>query len=204
MVLRGAGLLAFGLALMSLSWPDSARMRMASAWRPVFRRLLDAATTLSTSPRTALVIYLIAYLVLANMLWFYNDRYLIVLLPVVVALALGGRQQGAEVPRVAWIPLAIFAAVAVVGTRDALRFNQSLHDSWQSLVDSGIPSSDIDAGYVWNGWWLYAHPENLAKGQTVQDVPWVAAGHYSYVKQFKERPDRRVAESPYWTIAAST
>jgi hypothetical protein len=80
---------------------------------------------------------------------------------------------------VAWIPLAIFAAVAVVGTRDALRFNQSLHDSWQSLVDSGIPSSDIDAGYVWNGWWLYAHPENLAKGQTVQDVPWITTGRRS-------------------------
>jgi len=178
-VLRGAGLLAFGLALMSLAWPDSARARTASAWPPVFRQLPDAATTLSMSPRMPLVIYLIAYLVLANMLWFYNDRYLIVLLPVVVALALGGRQQGAEVPRVAWIPLAIFAAVAVVGTRDALRFNQSLHDSWQSLVDSGIPSSDIDAGYVWNGWWLYAHPENLAKGQTVQDVPWITTGRRS-------------------------
>jgi len=178
-VLRGAGLLAFGLALMSLAWPDSARARTASAWPPVFRQLPDAATTLSMSPRMPLVIYLIAYLVLANMLWFYNDRYLIVLLPVVVALALGGRQQGAEVPRVAWIPLAIFAAVAVVGTRDALRFNQSLHDSWQSLVDSGVPSSDIDAGYVWNGWWLYAHPENLAKGQTVQDVPWITTGRRS-------------------------
>ena len=178
-VLRGAGLLAFGLALVSLAWPDSARARTGSAWPPVFRQLLDAATTHSRSPRMPLVIYLIAYLVLANMLWFYNDRYLIVLLPVVVALALGGRQHGAEVPRVAWIPLALFAAVAVVGTRDALRFNQSLHDSWRSLVDSGIPSSDIDAGYVWNGWWLYAHPENLAKGQTVQDVPWITTGRRS-------------------------
>jgi hypothetical protein len=178
MVLRGSGLLAFGLALMSLAWPDVARARTASA-RPVFRRLLDAATTLSLSPRLPLVIYLIAYLVLANVLWMYNDRYLIVLLPVVVALALGGRQQGAAVPRLAWIPIAIFAAVAVVGTRDALRFNLSLHDSWQSLVDSGVPAPDIDAGYVWNGWWLYAHPENLAEGQTVQDVPWITTGRRS-------------------------
>jgi hypothetical protein len=180
-VLRGAGLLAFGLALMSLTWPEghSVRTRTASAWRPVFRRLLDAAKTISMSPRMPLVIYLIAYLVLANVLWMYNDRYLIVLLPVVVALALGWRQQGAEVPRLAWIPIVIFAAVAVVGTRDALRFNQSLHDSWQSLVDSGVPPSDIDAGYVWNGWWLYAHPENLAEGQTVQDVPWITTGRRS-------------------------
>jgi hypothetical protein len=175
MVLRGAGLLAFGLALLSLTWPDgqSARARTASAWRPVFHRLLDAANTLSMTPRMPLVIYLIAYLLIANVLWMYNDRYLIVLLPVVVALALGGRQHGADVPRLAWIAVAIFATVAVVGTRDALRFNQSLRDSWQALVDSGVRPSDIDAGYTWNGWWLYAHPENLAKGMTVEDVPWI-------------------------------
>ena len=99
-----------------------------------------------------LVIYLIAYLLLANVLWMYNDRYLIVLLPVVVALALGGRQHGAEVPRLAWVAMAIFATVAVVGTRDALRFNQSVRDSWQALVDSGVRPSDIDAGYAWTGW----------------------------------------------------
>ena len=111
-VLRGAGLLAFGLALMSLTRPEShspRALRTASAWRPVFRRLLDAVNTISMTPRMPLVIYLIAYLLLANVLWMYNDRYLIVLLPVVVALALGGRQHGAEVPRLAWIAMAIFA-----------------------------------------------------------------------------------------------
>jgi 4-amino-4-deoxy-L-arabinose transferase-like glycosyltransferase len=175
MVLRGAGLLAFGLALMLLIRPEgqSGRAPTASAWRLVFHRLLDAANTPSMTPRMPLVVYLIAYLLIANVLWMYNDRYLIVLLPVVVALALGGRQHGAEVPRLAWIAVAIFATVAVVGTRDALRFNQSLRDGWQALVDSGVRPSDIDAGYAWNGWWLYAHPENLATGMTVQDVPWI-------------------------------
>jgi hypothetical protein len=33
---------------------------------------------------------------------------------------------------------------------------------------------------------------------------WVAAGHYTYVTQFDRLPSRRVAESPYWAIAAST
>lgn len=200
MVLRGAGLLAFGLALLSLSWPDSARARTTSASRPVSRRLLDAATTLAMSPRVPLVIYLIAYLALANVLWMYNDRYLIILVPVVVALALGGRQQGAKAPRLAWIPIAIFAAVAVVGTRDALRFNQSLHDSWQSLVNSGVPASDIDAGYVWNGWWLYAHPENLAAGQTVQDVPWITTGRRStYILSKSELTGYDVVREVAWT-----
>jgi len=202
MMLRGAGLLAFGLALMSLTWPEgqSARSRTVSAWRPVFRRLLDAANTLSMAPRMPLVIYLIAYLLIANVLWLYNDRYLIVLLPVVVALALGGRQQSVEVPRLAWIAVAIFATVAVVGTRDALRFNQSLRDSWQALVDSGVRSSDIDAGYAWNGWWLYAHPENLAKGLTVQDVPWITTERRStYILSTSALAGYDVVREVAWT-----
>ena len=65
--------------------------------------------------------------------------------------------------------------VAVGGTRDALRFNQEVRDTWQALVDSGVPPSEIDAGYAWTGWMLYAHPENLSHGLTVEDVPWVTS-----------------------------
>ena len=108
------------------------------------------------------------------MLWFYNDRYVLVLLPLVVALALGHRDQ-TVVPRLAWAALALFAVIGLAGTRDSLRFNQAVRDTWQSLVDSGVPPSDIDAGYVWSGWVLYAHPENLAPGLTADDVPWITS-----------------------------
>jgi len=202
MVLRGAGLFAFGLALMSLTWPEgqSARARPAPQRRGGFHRLLDAANTISMAPRMPLVVYLIAYILIANVLWMYNDRYLIVLLPVLVALALGGRQHGADVPRLAWIAVAVFATVAVVGTRDALRFNQSLRDNWQALVDSGVPASDIDAGYAWNGWWLYAHPENLAKGMTVQDVPWITTERRStYILSTSALDGYDVVREVAWT-----
>jgi hypothetical protein len=202
-VLRGAGLLAFGLALMSLTRPEShspRARRTADTSRPVFPRLLDAVHTISTTPRIPLVIYLIAYLLLANVLWMYNDRYLIVLLPIVVALALGGRQHGAEVPRLAWIAMAIFATVAVVGTRDALRFNQGVRDSWQALVDSGVRPSDIDAGYAWTGWSLYAHPENLPKGLTVQEVPWVTSNRrLTYIFSKSALAGYDVAREVAWT-----
>ena len=65
--------------------------------------------------------------------------------------------------------------VAVVGTRDALRFNQSVRDNWQALSISGVRPSDIDAGYAWTGWMLYAHPENLSNGLTAKDVPWITS-----------------------------
>jgi hypothetical protein len=189
-ILRGAGLLAFALALMSLRMSDSSSPFMSRTnlvSRSRLRRLLDAVKTIPMTTRTPLVIYLVGYLLLANVLWMYNDRYLIVLVPIIVALALGVRQQGAEVPRVAWLATVVFAMVAVVGTRDALRFNQSVRDSWQALVDSGVRPSDIDAGYAWTGWWLYAHPENLAKGQTIRDVPWITS---------KRRPTYILSKAP--------
>jgi hypothetical protein len=189
-VLRGAGLLAFALALMSLKRPDGSSLltrQVTRASRPVLRRLLDAVRTIPMTTRTPLVVYLIAYLLLANVLWMYNDRYLIVLLPIIVALALGVRQHRTAVPRLAWAVTAVFAVVAIVGTRDALRFNQGVRDSWQALVDSGVRPSDIDAGYAWTGWALYAHPENLSRGQTVQDVPWITS---------KRRPTYILSKAP--------
>jgi hypothetical protein len=177
MILRGAGLVAFALAFLSLRRTDGPSPLSASTTLTPHSRLRAVLNVLKTIPMTTrapLVIYMAGYLLLANVLWMYNDRYLIVLLPILVALALG-RPHGAEVPRAAWASMAVIAVVAVMGTRDALRFNQSVRDSWQSLVDSGVRPSDIDAGYAWTGWMLYAHPENLANGQTAQDVPWITS-----------------------------
>ncbi len=201
MLLRGAGLLAFGLVLMSLTWPEkhSTHVRTTSASQPIVRRLLDAANSFAMTPRMPLLIYLVAYLFIANVLWMYNDRYLIVLLPIVVALALGGRQRGVELPRVAWIAVAIFATVAVVGTRDALRFNQGIRDTWQELVNSGVRPSDIDAGYAWNGWWLYAHPEHLSDGLTAEDVPWITSQrHPTYILSKSVLAGYEVAREVAW------
>ena len=176
-VLRGAGLLAFALALLSLRGQGTsvppARAESTAASLP--HRVLDAVKRIPITPCAPLIVYLVAYLLVANVLWMYNDRYLIVLLPVIVALALAGIGRGVEVPQMAWVATAVFAIVAVVGTRDALRFNESVRDTWQALVDSGVQPSDIDAGYAWNGWTLYAHPENLSSGLTVNDVPWITS-----------------------------
>jgi hypothetical protein len=176
--LRVVGVLAAALLLLSIpgrvpiSLPRLPMARRFVAFAARVRQLIPA---MAVTPRTPLVVYLAGYLLLANVLWMYNDRYLLVLLPVVAALALGRRVLRPEVPRLAWMVTAVFAVVAVAGTRDAIRFNEAVRDSWQALVDSGVPPSDIDAGYAWTGWVLYAHPENLARGLTVKDVPWITS-----------------------------
>jgi 4-amino-4-deoxy-L-arabinose transferase-like glycosyltransferase len=128
---------------------------------------------LTMTPRTPILVYFAAYIGLVNVLWFYNDRYMLILLPVLVVLALDHAGTRARPPRASWLLAAAFAVLALVGIRDTLRFNQAVRDTWQSLVDQGVPAADIDAGYAWTGWVLYAHPEHLAPGQTSNDVPWV-------------------------------
>jgi len=44
------------------------------------------------------------------------------------------------------------------------------------LRGKNIPFAHIDAGYVFNGWNLYAHPENLSPGAVPErDVPLVTS-----------------------------
>jgi hypothetical protein len=163
------------LASLAILYPPGPTRAAAGRRTTPWRRALAAVTPVLTTPRAPLLVYLMAYLVLVNVLWFYNDRYLLILLPVGVALTLGHRAGFFGAPRLAWALTALFGVVALAGTRDTLRFNQAVRDSWQTLVESGVRPTDIDAGYAWTGWVLYAHPENLADGLTINDVPWVTS-----------------------------
>lgn len=143
---------------------------------------------------------------------FYLDRYNLMLMVILVALTIGmpGEMDSTlipararVVPRLAVLALALFATVALVGTRDALRFNRTIGDVWRSLVHAGVPASDIDAGYAWNGWMLYAHPGNLAPGLSpLRDVPWITSDRrIEYViakaqRGIPRRPRALVAELP--------
>ncbi|MBZ5557000.1 MAG: glycosyltransferase family 39 protein [Acidobacteriia bacterium] len=113
------------------------------------------------------------HLILVNTLWLYNDRYYIVFAPLVAYLA---TRLG---PMRLWIAgplLALWACVAVTGARDMLGVNDTAGGIARRLEASGVKPWEIDAGYAWNGWRLYAHPENLAPGGDPQsDVPFVTS-----------------------------
>jgi hypothetical protein len=117
-----------------------------------------------------------------NVFWLYNDRYYVVLAPM---LAIVGARTLDRDGRGKWIAtaiLAVWAGIAVTGTRDMLGFGDACAKAAKELEASGIPPWDIDAGYVLNGWRLYAHPEYLPPGADRRyDVPFVtskAATHY--------------------------
>lgn len=191
-LLRGTGLLA-GALLLLLAFAH--RGAVQTAWvatRSALTRVrldVQSLSGFNARPRPAdggdvawamtrapLIAYFAGHLVIINLLWMYHDRYNVAILPVIIALVLataGRRTASLAIPSVV---LAAFAVTSLIGTRDALRFNEAVRDTRESLLEAGVAPSDIDAGYVWNGWGLYAHPSNLASGMTaLKDVPWISS-----------------------------
>ena len=113
---------------------------------------------------------------LINVLWFYYDRYYLVLFPTLIYLSLKIIPASRAAIITSWIGIAILAFISITGVWDALRFNQACLDACDYLRANGVPAAKIDAGYSLTGWTLYAHPENLSPGENPnEDVTWVTS-----------------------------
>jgi hypothetical protein len=126
-------------------------------------------------------------------LWLFYDRYALVLLPSAIALLLTGRVFPR--PRLALGLIALFGVVSFVGVHDHLQYNKALWRAVDDLRQRGVPDSDLDGGYVVNGWLHYAHPERAPRdGQGNVMVPWLTT---------KTSPGRyQIANShlPHWKL----
>ena len=135
--------------------------------------------------RTQWIIVSLAALHLAciNALWLYNDRYYVVLAPLVAIVGAQALDLDARAKWVAAVLLLAWSGIAISGTRDMLAFNEAAATLAREVEASGVPRWDIDAGYALNGWDLYAHPENLPPGADRRyQVPFVTSDgptHYS-------------------------
>ncbi|MDA1313117.1 MAG: glycosyltransferase family 39 protein [Acidobacteria bacterium] len=93
---------------------------------------------------------------LLTMLWALYDRYLLLVLPGMIAMMLPNR-------RLVWFPatvvlLALLAAFSFAGSRDHLAYQSTVWQAVDLLKEKGLPIRDLDAGYGVNGWLQYAHP----------------------------------------------
>jgi hypothetical protein len=129
------------------------------------------------SQSTMIIVTLgLLHLILINGLWFYHDRYYLVLLPPLICLAAKLSLETGFSRSAALSGILLLGFVSVSGTWDALRFNQACEEALQYLRRAGVPVSEVDAGYSLTGCMLYAHPENLPPGaKAAQDVPWVTS-----------------------------
>ncbi len=136
---------------------------------------------------------------LSAMLWLFYDRYVLPLVPCVTALLLAG--QPALRLRAAVLALALFGIASCIGVRNHLAYNGAVWDAVKSLRDSGARVAEIDGGYVVNGWFQYAHPQDAprdAKGAIV--VPGMTTDFVSLRYKVANAPMsgwRRVRDFPY-------
>jgi 4-amino-4-deoxy-L-arabinose transferase-like glycosyltransferase len=111
-----------------------------------------------------LAAFALCYLGLIHVLWLFNERYYLQLLPAAIPFCLRWLDEPQFSTRIAAALLAAQGAIGIAGTRDALRFNELCRTEYAALLHEGVSAYDIDAGYSLNGWMLYAHSENLPAG----------------------------------------
>ena len=104
---------------------------------------------------------LAGFLLLLALLWLLYDRYYLPLLPPVIALLL--MRGSIHRTKLATAGIACLAAISLVGTYDHLQLNRALWGAVEHLRQRGAGDSDINGGYVVNGWLQYAHPKNAPR-----------------------------------------
>ncbi len=143
-------------------------------------------------------------LVMTAILWIAADRYILAFLPVAIVPVL------AFDTRVSWrrgaAAVAVFLVIGVAVMRDRLGAERAVWAAVDDLRAAGVAASDIDAGYVVNGWLQYAHPEQAnrdAAGQvavpfvnSAAELPWIVAAadlpgtervrEYRFARTFRE------------------
>ena len=146
----------------------SASPRSPASWSPSSSAL--RRRSFATGPPAIIAVVLVLQLGAIEALWFYYDRYYLPLLPGLIYLVFAAMPSTTLARVAAAGGVALLAGVSISGAVDSFRFNAAVADARRSLLAQGIALSAIDAGYPLNGWWLYAHPENLPAGSRLQSA----------------------------------
>jgi 4-amino-4-deoxy-L-arabinose transferase-like glycosyltransferase len=83
-----------------------------------------------------------------------RDRYLLPLVPLVIAVVLWCARSSRLAAPVACVGVALFAAVSIAGVHDFLTFQSEVWETANAAHGSGIPRRDIDAGAGWDAYHL--------------------------------------------------
>ena len=169
-------------------WPDVAPVLKVLGTIFVVSLLAGLASLLrgavDWAPKRVLFAAGVLHLAIINGAWLYYDRYYLVLTPTLALLAaapfatLSTRPTDPTGRIRTWpavVTLIVWAFISVTGTRYVLANNAASVAMARDLEAKGVPPADINAGYPWTAWHLYAHPENLAPDMTIADVPWVTS-----------------------------
>jgi Dolichyl-phosphate-mannose-protein mannosyltransferase len=140
----------------------------------ILMKVIDVAV--NQAPLRLFVWYAFSHFVLIMAVWLFDawgsDRYSIVLLPPLIVILANSQLKS----KTTIAGIAILALVSMLVTWSETQNNRAAAEALAWLRNRGIPFAEIDAGYALDGWYLYAHPENLAPGNIPErDVPFVTS-----------------------------
>lgn len=120
---------------------------------------------------------------------FSFDRYLLILLPIILLYYSRVLKLYSWSISVFLITLFIFIIYSTIGTYNYLSWNKIRWNLADNLVESGVSKKDIEAGYEWNGWNIYNSSFKLNDTTPVW-APWyikeLTPGHHmKYIISFE-------------------
>jgi hypothetical protein len=125
-------------------------------------------------PGTILLLNGLLQLLLLGVLWLFYDRYYLPLLPGVIALFVGRLHLSKRVTALILAGVLWWGTIAITGTIDMFRVSVAVAQTRAWLLRQGVARAQIDAGYVFNGWWLYAPALPYGRGPE-PDVPFITS-----------------------------
>jgi hypothetical protein len=153
--------------------------------------------------RNPVVIFSAVQLVVIFVTPFFNDRYLLFIVPGVLALAGQANLSTGPIGLTRLVALGILVFFSVALTHDYFAWNSTRWSLGRRALARGIPPSDIEGGLEWNGWFADPNPgssqkrvpDGLALPVTRIHFPNVT-GRYGI--SFSVLPGTRIADSlPY-------
>jgi hypothetical protein len=165
-------------------------------------KVVDVIRAGIEKPLGLFVWYASVHFALIIALWFFgrwnSDRYSLVLLaPLIVLLVTNDVRS-----KVALGCITILYAISMLVTWNENQTSRATAEALAWLRGKSIPFASIDAGYVFNGWNLYAHPDNLSPGDVPErDVPLVTSGEKkTYIIAASPIAGYRVLREYSWPI----
>jgi hypothetical protein len=148
-------------------------------------------------------VFLLMFLIAGASLTFatFYERYLLpLLLGAIIVLLAAARQNGFSVRAgaLALVPLALFSWLLM---QDYWSWNEARWQVGRELLAQSIPAAKIDAGYEWDGWYLYDATVDYihATGKPFIFDPWQYVLDPEYVLAFQPMKNyslERVIEFP--------
>lgn len=148
-----------GIAALALVW-ISIRGNEADGRRAVPDELARATTRLCALLLGLQLLYQFLTIGIAF------DRHFLIFLPAAVVVFVARMGSSVRVPAWRFAPgLLLFAGYSLAGTHDVHAFSRAAFEAGEALIAEGVDPASIDAGYAFDGWYMYERSQRETREQ---------------------------------------